>query len=1080
MTANRRRREDVDNPILSDSEEDYKLRSNSIYQNTNYIELMKLLDDPAIITPKGSPDTNIVNILTKKSYNVPASKIPKFFEYLDSCRRNKLPFMFHERQLDHSGIMLDFDIMQDCDTTQINDVIVQHLVTKLTKLLFTMIVVEENTKIYIGVTKKPKVLYNEEKKVYKDGFHLIIPGIQITKAAKRYFVRYLIDNEVLDRVFQEVAPAARVHGYDKKYHVGEFLDENSAHVPVYFVGSATKIGNKPYKLEYIYEVVLTHDKEILISRRDDIRARAEKGEINICREFSLNFPGSFIQKKPYQMTPEITAKLSMAAKEREPQEAPSEDLSVPDPRKLELKRLVDILGSERYSKYGPWFQVLCALASSPSNKDIAEYFSKKWAGFKKEDFNYHWQQAMRGGNRELKINIGSLYYWAKKDNPDAYVAIKRESLDHIIKSNIYNSIKQASFGHYAFAEILHKLLSYKYVTDNPPDIRGTTYWYEFITEEDEQREPHELYKWRVYNIPPPSLNDYISTKLPEIFQNYYQELNIQAKKLDDENNKWYKTLLSNLTYSIRNLGLTPFKTNVLKEAAIKFRQYGFTSKLDSSPLIRGVANGVLRLLTGPSMKPILVQGYNDYKIMKTTPIEYAQFNPYDANTKNVLLALRAIFPDDEPDTFEFFMHYISTSLDLLPKDNLFMILQGGGGNGKSFIVEMLKATLGDYIQKIDSQFLTSFANTRGSATHELTLMQKATLVYYSEMNKQEKLNIARIKEVTGAEHMQVRGMFKEATNFKPCCNHMLLTNEEPILESCDYSVLRRFKYIRMKIKFVENLMRGYTARDEYTREAKNYQKTWPKNPIVCSALLGIFPWYHRNLHFRYKGSVHNINHPHIMHETMEYQKRQDKLTQFISERFVKTEDPNSEMPLIDECKKYTEWHKKKHGGTSASNMTIADQLRNSIVKSYIHNNRNGGFIRGYRFLDYDGEPLKNGEEYFIKTQNELDGTNFRIARESAEEFYARICTEYEDQRRIFDNIEELEDEKMGEEEKIRTHLDNISSASPQADLKEGIKEVPIVNAVIKKTTKITEEDMRDMDDLLQFINIKTKEEKNKE
>jgi phage/plasmid-associated DNA primase len=1079
MATSRRRRDDIDNPVLSDSEEDYKMRSNSIYQNSNYIELLKLLEDPTIITPKGCPDTNIVNILTKKSYNVPTSKIAKFFDCLDACRRAKLPFMFHERQLEPSGIMLDFDIMQDCDNSQINDVIVQHLVTKLIKILLSMIVIEDNTKIYVGVTKKPKVLYNEEKKVYKDGFHLIIPSIQITRAAKRYFVKYLIDNEILDRVFQEVVPASRINGYEKKYHVGEFLDENSAHVPVYFIGSATKIGNKPYKLEYVYEVVLTHDKEILISRRDDIQAKADRCEINVCREFSLNFQGTLIQKKPYHMTAEITSKLTQSATEKEPYEPSSEEITILDPRKQELKKLADILSPERYTRFGLWFQILCSLASSPSNKDIAEYFSKKWPNFKKEDFEYHWQQALRGGGREIKVNIGTFYYLAKKDNPDAYLAIKRDSLDHIIKGNIYNSIKQASFGHYAFAEILHKLLSYKYVTDNPPDSRGITYWYEFITEEDEQREPYELYKWRAYNIPPPSLNDYISTKLPEIFQGYYQELNIQAKKLDDENNKWYKTLLSNLTTSIRNLGLTPFKTNVLKEAAIKFRQYGFTAKLDASPLIRGVANGVLRLLTGPSMKPILVQGYNDYKIMKTTPIEYAHFNPYDINTKNVLLALRAIFPDDEPDTFEFFMHYISTSLDLLPKDNLFMILQGGGGNGKSFIVEMLKSTLGDYIQKIDSQFLTSFANTRGSATHELTLMQKATLVYYSEMNKQEILNIARIKEVTGAEHMQVRGMFKEATNFKPCCNHILLTNEEPKLESCDYSVLRRFKYINMKIKFVENLMRGYVNRDEYTREAKNYQKTWPKNPLICSALLSIFPWYHRNLHFKYKGSVHNINHPHIMHETMEYQKRQDRLTQFISERFIKIEDQNAEVALFDECKKYTDWHKKKHGMTNMSNMTIADQLRNSIIKSYIYNNRNGGCIRGYRFLEFDGEPLKPGEEYFIKTQNELDGSNFGISRENAEEFYSRICAEYESQKNIFDNTEELEDEKTCEEVKIRNHIDNISSATPPIELKGGVKEVPIVNAVVKKTAKLTEEDMQDMDDILKFIIEKPKNENQK-
>jgi hypothetical protein len=233
--------------------------------------------------------------------------------------------------------------------------------------------------------------------------------------------------------------------------------------------------------------------------------------------------------------------------------------------------------------------------------------------------------------------------------------------------------------------------------------------------------------------------------------------------------------------------------------------------------------------------------------------------------------------------------------------------------------------------------------------------------------------------------------------------------------------------------------------------------------------MSIMPWYHRSLHVRYKGSVHNIHHPHIMHDTMEYQKRQDKLTQFISERFVKTENPDSEVSLIDECKKYADWHKKKHGGTKSTNMTIADQMRNSIIKSYIHNNRNGGFIRGYRFLDNDGEQLQKGEEYFIKTQSELDGTNFGIARENAEQFYARVCAEYEELKQVFDNVEEVEEDKVSEDTKIKTHIDNITNSTPQIVLKEGIKQVPIVNSKINKTQKLTQEDILDMNDILQYI-----------
>ena len=47
------------------------------------------LSTPSFINSKGDETTNIVDIQSKKCYNIPDRKIPKYFKFLEVCRRWK-------------------------------------------------------------------------------------------------------------------------------------------------------------------------------------------------------------------------------------------------------------------------------------------------------------------------------------------------------------------------------------------------------------------------------------------------------------------------------------------------------------------------------------------------------------------------------------------------------------------------------------------------------------------------------------------------------------------------------------------------------------------------------------------------------------------------------------------------------------------------------------------------------------------------------------------------------------------------------------------------------------------------------
>ena len=162
------------------------------------------------------------------------------------------------------------------------------------------------------------------------------------------------------------------------------------------------------------------------------------------------------------------------------------------------------------------------------------------------------------------------------------------------------------------------------------------------------------------------------------------------------------------------------------------------------------------------------------------------------------MALRNLFPDDEPDTFNYIMHYLASTLDGHKKESIFMILVGKGSNGKSFLVELHKGAIGEiYGVKMPLSFLTSRSKDAESATPALMQLKDAHFAYYSESNKFEVLNMAKIKEFTGQETMAGRKLHQDYINFKPKCHHLVASNNDFEILGTDHGTWRRIDYVNM-------------------------------------------------------------------------------------------------------------------------------------------------------------------------------------------------------------------------------------------------------------------------------------------
>ena len=825
---------------------------------------------------------------------------------------------------------------------------------------------------------------------------MLIPGIQITKEFKKLIIDEIYEQQCMDKVFKEITPHTSMTRQ-------EFLDKNSAHVGTFFVGSSTKVSSPPYDLDIVYKVQIT------IGEPDDIipvrvsTFTEQNNNLNISYELSLNWErdcgkGGIIKKCKYDIDNQYQGLLDnyksniVVDEFNEDSDAFYNDISIlnmHDPDSSYIKSLLDIFHPSRSEEYNLWFDVLCALAhTSPSYKPLGEYFSKK--NLDKYDpvvFERVWSSILiKKGNN---LSLGSLHYWAKNDNPDRYEEVRHRNIYSLLYKKIYDISVEGNLEHYDIAEILYVVLKDKYIFDKYDSEGGS--WYEFILE-NEPSIVGELYKWRKYNGKTPnSLLRYMSAILPVLFNKVLDRIKATIDECSAELLKYHYQIYKNFQRTVRNLKNSGFKKSVGYECEQLFERVGFSALLDSDPNLKGVSNGVLQL--GKECK--LITGFHGYFISKFTSVAYKHFNPYDTTTKKVIIALRNLFPDDEPDTFDFIMHYLASTLDGHKKESIMLLLVGKGSNGKSFLVELHKGAIGStYGVKMPLSFLTSRSKDAESATPALMQLKDAHFAYYSESNKFEILNMAKIKEFTGQETMAGRKLHQDYINFKPKCHHLVTSNNDFEILGTDHGTWRRIVYIVMKIKFCSETEQ-YDPENSYERVADStLGSKWAEDDEVLSSYLGILTYYYESLHTKYDGKVCNVPHPHILKETEEFRNRQDRVNNFLNNYLVKCVEDDYEVPIITVKNLYIKWYESNYPGPDKEYQRVAvDQLENSKIQAYIKKTKRGSFLRGYRLLDLT-EEKSDGEIYYT---DQFENTLFNVDNitENSKDFHTRLCSEYD-------------------------------------------------------------------------------------
>jgi len=296
-----------------------------------------------------------------------------------------------------------------------------------------------------------------------------------------------------------------------------------------------------------------------------------------------------------------------------------------------------------------------------------------------------------------------------------------------------------------------------------------------------------------------------------------------------------------------------------------------------------VKNGTINLKTGE-----LMPHRREDMITRLIPIEYdpeAKCPRWDQFLREVMI---------EPNgglKVDFLKNFIGYTLTGENKERMFLILYGGGKNGKSTMLEVIRELMGDYGTATNAD--TFMTRKRGDPTNDLARLKGARYVSAIETEEDRTLAEAFIKSVTGGDTITARFLFEEFFDFEPQFKLWLASNHLPKVKGTDDAIWDRIALINFKMR--------------YSTERPNEERTAPPDMnlkdtlkaelpgILAQAVEAAKAWYEKKL------SIPDD----VRKATQDYREEEDELKLFFDTKCVIGKDRQTSANAIYHA--YADW-----------------------------------------------------------------------------------------------------------------------------------------------------------------------------
>jgi len=787
-------------------------------------------------------------------YHIPQNQLTRFYKkIIKNCIVNGEQIQLVEKMGDYHPFVIDIDIKYNTELKQreYNDVTIKEIITFAWGKLSDLLDLSDKSKfgeIWVMEKEQPYPCLTNKKFKYKDGIHFAFPNIIIKKQTYKKCIEIMKKEKQIEKIFDETCEITPDNEENTLFD-GCF----SSWQPY----GCSKKNETPYKLTKVFTI---DDTDLPVQLENDIFESCYNDNLKIIETMSMCYrkketiqyldPLNDVIQNGFKNTASSNNNVNLMNQ--------NDDIygqyfidnnNIVNPFKLVeeeelklVKNLVKCLSKERSEDYGKWFDVALCLHNINKDQLLEDWkeFSKQCSSYSENECNNKWR-SINDTNSGVRLGIGSLMFWAKNDNEQGYYKAKNESLSTYMD----RSARGGAEADYLVAKVIHEYYKDEFISVNIKDE-----WFHFNGVRWERTVEGTILKTRIHN---------------DIYNLYYEyqaiyktKQNEQYQKLRDsddpddqeraiavnEGKSGYGKMHNNVMYIQTKLLQGNYVNGLMKNVRDLFYRKDIMEKFDTDNDLLGFDNGIYDLKNN-----VFREGRPEDYITMTTkvslPVESAdlpiqlddlienfkKMDNYDIFYDDMVDFITKIVP--VPAVRDYSLRFLSKLLSGDNRDEGFYIWTGTGGNGKSKLIDLMGMCMGDYICNLPIALLTQKRKASGAASPEMAVTKGKRLCVMQEPDVNETLNVGQMKEITGNDKIQARGLYKEPFEFTPQFKLIMMCNDLPNIPSNDDGTWRRIEAVDFVARFIDDP-------DDISEEQHRYMKD--KN-IKNKIPMWVIPFY---------------------------------------------------------------------------------------------------------------------------------------------------------------------------------------------------------------------------------------------
>jgi len=827
------------------------------------------------------------------------------------------------------------------------------------------------------VSSRPQA-YQENGKV-KDGIHIQCPDMCIPNEKQAVLRNWLLGQKAIEQSFEGV-------GYVNE-DAKDIYDEALTRKQGWFLHGESKMTQPAYKIDSVF----VYDTSTETFSEEDPGSYTDRELMTL---LSIRYR---LQPDTHPVLKEREAEYArlLTAKAVAPTTAPPADtVTVPsvqphgvyipeahdEDEVIICKRLaLECLSVRRASDYKTWMETGWCLSNIDQSEDMFETwveFSKKspkagetdWAKYKR-----YWASGFSRNTTGAKLTMKSLHYWARDDSPEKYKEIIEDDTIRYVQLRVNDT-------HHHCARILQRMYKQNFCASIE---NRKIAWYIF----DER-----MHTWRHINQGM-ELREKLSFEVAGLVITARERL---KKKGQDEKaaanpEGWFDEWVAcpdgqrfkMLTKLETHLYSSDFKNCVMKEAAELFSEEDFTQRLNLNQYLIPCQNGVIDLRNEVqeadgsvankiSFRPgkpddfmSFMMGRNVGDMGNKSSIYYTPYDPEDPMQIELMEFLKKIFTKD--DLLWYVIRLMASCLEGANREQCYYTFIGVGGNGKSKLVDLMRFTFGDFSCSLQATALTRKRPDSGAANPDIVAIKNKRFIYLQEPDDKEPLNTSRMKQFSGEDVVEARGLFEDQQRFRITGKLFMMCNRFPPINSMDKGTWRRIRVLTFASEFVDDndprlkkVTPNIFARDkDLDRKLMRWREAW------LSLLVHV---YETQYMVRGLAPVPQC----VLDHSNKYKESFDMYGKFKAERMIDFRDPRQKIAefgdeqetIKDMSRAYTKWKKANEGilsGTSLSKQELQNRLDEDFGTQEV------GVYRRVKVFDDD-----EAKEQFILERSETE------------------------------------------------------------------------------------------------------------